>query len=184
MSIANFIRKQRIKYKFTQEELGKMVNVSNTSISNYENGVSVPELNTFLKLSDIFGVAYAPLISLTRGKADKLDFYSSLYTHISNLIEKVPECKIEIIETDYAWKYRSRFLKSCFLIIENNPDDLPDNTLVLAPVPEGKEHIYRICNFNGNTYLIPEGGPSYLMPLKIDKDSLPLKKILAVLQHL
>jgi len=40
----------------TQERLSEMLNVTNSTVSNYEKGVSFPEFQTLLKLADYFQV--------------------------------------------------------------------------------------------------------------------------------
>jgi transcriptional regulator with XRE-family HTH domain len=43
--------------KYTQEQLGKIINVSKVSISGYESGIRTPDLNTIIKLADAFSVS-------------------------------------------------------------------------------------------------------------------------------
>lgn len=52
----------RIKYlrdlnNLTQEELGKEINRAKSTISEYENGLKTPSMETLIKLSKIFNVS-------------------------------------------------------------------------------------------------------------------------------
>ena len=69
---------QRLKCKLTQIQLAKALHVANTTISNYEHGISMPDLNTFIQLTDIFKISFAPLVSVADGDTDKLDLYNAI----------------------------------------------------------------------------------------------------------
>ncbi|MGG2105504.1 helix-turn-helix domain-containing protein [Lysinibacillus pakistanensis] len=56
----------RTEKKITQEELGKVVNVTKVSISGYENGNRTPDTETLQKLADFFDVSTDYLL----GRAD------------------------------------------------------------------------------------------------------------------
>lgn len=56
----------RSEKKITQEELGKVVNVTKVSISGYENGNRTPDTETLQKLADFFNVSTDYLL----GRAD------------------------------------------------------------------------------------------------------------------
>ena len=48
------LRKER---KMTQENLAKVFHISQTSVSKYETGEAVPDLETAVKMADFFGVS-------------------------------------------------------------------------------------------------------------------------------
>lgn len=48
------LRKER---KMTRESLAKVFHISQTSVSKYETGDAVPDLETALKMADFFGVS-------------------------------------------------------------------------------------------------------------------------------
>lgn len=56
MIIGERIRVERIKRGLSQEELGKMLNVSKVSVCGYETGTRTPTMETFLKLIDILDI--------------------------------------------------------------------------------------------------------------------------------
>ena len=47
------IREERKKHGYTQEELGKLLNVSKVSVCGYENGTRTPTLDVFRRLVDV-----------------------------------------------------------------------------------------------------------------------------------
>lgn len=50
------LRQLRTHKKLTQEELGKIINVSKVSISGYENGTRTPDTDNLRRLADYFDV--------------------------------------------------------------------------------------------------------------------------------
>ena len=67
------LRKRR---GLTQKELGNMVNVTKTSISCYENGSRIPNMETFIELIKIFDVSPNYLLSV--------DEYEKIYNDDAN----------------------------------------------------------------------------------------------------
>ena len=57
MILADKIIKLRRQSGFSQEELAARLNVSRQSVSKWESGTSIPDLNKIIKLSEIFGVS-------------------------------------------------------------------------------------------------------------------------------
>lgn len=51
------IKQLRIAKKLTQEELGKIINVTKVSVSGYENGNRTPDTDTLQKMADYFDVS-------------------------------------------------------------------------------------------------------------------------------
>ena len=56
MNVSEKILQLRKAKGFTQEELAEKLNVSRQSVSKWESGQSVPELEKLVALSGIFGV--------------------------------------------------------------------------------------------------------------------------------
>ena len=55
--IGQRIKSLRKSHKLTQEELGKMLNVTKVSVCCYEKGTRTPSLDTLMDLSNIFHVS-------------------------------------------------------------------------------------------------------------------------------
>ena len=53
MSFADRLRQARTEIKLTQNELARKIGVGNTAISNYEKGISFPNVETLYKLFEI-----------------------------------------------------------------------------------------------------------------------------------
>lgn len=55
--IGQKIKKNRLENNLTQEEFGKLINVSTSMVGMYEIGVRKPSYEVLLKISDIFNVS-------------------------------------------------------------------------------------------------------------------------------
>ena len=62
LKIANNIRFFRKTNNLTQEELSKQLGGSKNLVSNYENGISTPDIYTLVKLADIFDITLDELV--------------------------------------------------------------------------------------------------------------------------
>lgn len=72
--IGERIRRLRREKDISQEQLGKMLNVGKTTISNYETGYSSPDNETLKKLAEIFDCTTDYLLGRTdiRNPADEI----------------------------------------------------------------------------------------------------------------
>lgn len=62
LKIADNIRFFRKANNLTQEELSKQLGGSKNLVSNYENGISTPDIYTLVKLADIFDITLDELV--------------------------------------------------------------------------------------------------------------------------
>jgi transcriptional regulator with XRE-family HTH domain len=62
LKIADNIRFFRKANSLTQEELSKQLGGSKNLVSNYENGISTPDIYTLVKLADIFDITLDELV--------------------------------------------------------------------------------------------------------------------------
>ena len=62
LKIANNIRFFRKANNLTQEEVSKQLGGSKNLVSNYENGISTPDIYTLVKLADIFDITLDELV--------------------------------------------------------------------------------------------------------------------------
>ncbi len=58
MLLAKRIKELRSKYGYTQEELGKLINVTKVSVCCYEKGVRTPTLDTLNDICRVFDVDF------------------------------------------------------------------------------------------------------------------------------
>ncbi|WP_443081296.1 helix-turn-helix domain-containing protein, partial [Vagococcus sp.] len=56
MEIGEVVKKKRLEFKMTQEELAQTLFVSRPLISKWENGKSYPDLDQLIQLSDLFDI--------------------------------------------------------------------------------------------------------------------------------
>jgi len=68
MTLSENLPYLRTRQNLTQEQLAEMLNVSRQSVSKWESGASYPEMETILKLCDIFHI---DMDTLLRGNAEK-----------------------------------------------------------------------------------------------------------------
>lgn len=62
------LKQLRDEKKLTQEELGKIINVTKVSISGYENGNRNPDIETLHNIADYFNVSSDYLMGRTDSK--------------------------------------------------------------------------------------------------------------------
>lgn len=101
------LRKER---NLGQKELAAYLNLSTGTISNYENGVHSPDLNTLCKLADYFDVTTDYLLNRTeyRYTAKKMDQRLSREYKLSDVVDTVLACSSSSI--DHLMEY-ARFLQ-------------------------------------------------------------------------
>lgn len=80
------IRKLRKKKGITMKELGRLVDLSESTISVYETGKHAPDLPTLIRLADIFGVSVDYL--LERKEEKQLDVLPKDIQEIVNILIK------------------------------------------------------------------------------------------------
>lgn len=64
-SVGDNIRRLRKSYDMTQEDLGKIADVSSMAVSQWENGRAVPRMGAVQRLADHFGVSKGEIIDDT-----------------------------------------------------------------------------------------------------------------------
>ena len=62
MLLGKRIKELRAEKNLTQEELGRLINITKVSICCYENGTRIPTLETMVALADIFEVSLDNLL--------------------------------------------------------------------------------------------------------------------------
>lgn len=71
--IGKMIKRERSRLGLTQAELGKKINVSKQTISNWENGNRIPDTFSLEKLSKIFGVTVDYLLGNEETDMERLE---------------------------------------------------------------------------------------------------------------
>lgn len=104
--IGERLRKLRKAKGMTQEQVAAYLNAAKSTVSQYENNVNEPDLQTLVKLADLFGVSVDYLFG--RGEpADKKEETAD-WPHL--LKEKLTEEEAEYLQESLAmyrkWKAR------------------------------------------------------------------------------
>ncbi|WP_130805305.1 helix-turn-helix domain-containing protein [Senegalia massiliensis] len=88
MELGNQIRKYRKELKISQEKLAEKIYVSRQTISNWENDKNYPDINSLLRLSEIFEISLDILIKgdLEKMKKDISEKDRKDFDKISNIL--------------------------------------------------------------------------------------------------
>jgi len=70
--IGSFLKELRKEKELTQEQLAEQFHVSNRTVSRWETGSSMPDLDILIELSDFYGVDFQELLNGER-KSEKMD---------------------------------------------------------------------------------------------------------------
>lgn len=112
LSLGNTIYELRKQKGMTQEQLARLLNVSNAAISKWENNLSYPDISLLKPLARTLGISIDELLnfqaSLTNDEIDEIKKkISSLYE--SNKIDEAVNLSEDYIKeypTDYALKFQ------------------------------------------------------------------------------
>ena len=78
MKFQEKIKVLRLKAKMTQADMGKSLLVSRKTVSSWENGRNYPDINTLVKISDVFSISLDTLLREDKLMTDKLSDLSKL----------------------------------------------------------------------------------------------------------
>lgn len=65
-NIGKNIRKLRMKQQMSQDDIAPRLNICRQTLSNYETGKRLPDLDMLVKLADIFDVSIDALVGRKR----------------------------------------------------------------------------------------------------------------------
>lgn len=80
---AERLRELREEHEMTQEELGKLLNVTKQAIYTYEKCENEPSLDALIKIADTFDVSLDYLLGRTRQKIN-LQMHNEMLLHTLN----------------------------------------------------------------------------------------------------
>lgn len=101
MNIAMTILKIRKDKKMTQEEFAKLFNVTRQTVSNWENEKSYPDLQTLIKISDMFEISLDSLMKGDKTMVKKFDKELLQNKLIKNIL-KISSIIISILVITYG----------------------------------------------------------------------------------
>lgn len=106
--VGMFIQQKRSELNYTQEYLAKLIGVSKTAVSNWENGVSMVDVKYLIPLTNVFGINVDELLFPTfQLEKNEFCYYTELFKQMlsddlvdegvcNKLIELYIQSKIEV----------------------------------------------------------------------------------------
>lgn len=101
MNIAMTILKIRKDKKMTQEDFSKLFNVTRQTVSNWENEKSYPDLQTLIKISDMFEISLDTLMKGDKTMVKKFDKELLQSKLIKNIL-KVSSIALTVLVVAYG----------------------------------------------------------------------------------
>ena len=122
MKVGEILAALRAERGLVQKELAAYLNLSTGTISNYENGVHSPDLDTLCQLADYFDVTTDYLLNRTdmRHDLNKMNRHLSSEYTVSEVMDTILACDAGSI--DHLMEY-ALFLKSRQKDRNNNQSD-------------------------------------------------------------
>ncbi len=99
--IGNFIQEARKKKKLTQQQLAEKLNVTDRSVSNWENGKNMPDLSLFKPICDELDITINELMS--GEKLSESEYGEKLEENIINVVSKVEKRNKTYLKTRYIF---------------------------------------------------------------------------------
>lgn len=85
-NIANILKNLRNQSNMSQEELAKLLGISRSAVSSYENGTRSPNNELLVKMANIFNVSTDYLLGLTISYNTDSE-YDLIFSEIRSLLE-------------------------------------------------------------------------------------------------
>lgn len=91
MGFSEILKKLREEHGYTQEKLANVIHVTKNSVSHYERGINMPELEVLIGIADVFDVSIDYLLgrtefNLSHGKLKKV---ATKNLSVGQLVEKI-----------------------------------------------------------------------------------------------
>ena len=177
MSIADNIRQIRAKSGMTQEDFGKIADVSSMAVSQWENGRAVPRMGAVQAISDYFGINKSEIIDdgtdplpdkariMSHGKAAYLPVRRLGTVHAGDPTEEMEADDVTMVPEDVALAHPEGFV----LRVEGDcmdrripegydvvvdPTETPRNGSVVVAELEGGEAVMRRWLRGGQTLIL------------------------------
>lgn len=105
-NIGEKIKEFRIKNNLTQTELGDKLFVSDKTISSYESGRTLPDINTLIEISNVLNVSIVNFVSNTNDKNIEIEFKIKVNRiKFNELLKKIKDDSIFVREEDQIATY-------------------------------------------------------------------------------
>ena len=169
MNFKEYILQNRARRNMTQTELGSLIGVSNTTISNYEQGVSYPSFKVLIKLFKIFNTP------LSTGGVLQSNILDALCENVGDV------SKVRVIEADSNLA-GADIKEHDFFFIKNFEKGILNGMQVYYEL-ENKRAIYKLYRHNDGYILRPYSAGAGT-PVRIEKIPKNLYEIVSVFKFL
>ncbi len=107
MKLGQTIQHLREESNMRQSELAKELKLGRTTISNYENNYSEPDLDTLIKIANLFGVSTDYLLGISDIRYS-LDCVTTKETKVLNYYRRLNDENQDIINGEMVKLYRAQ----------------------------------------------------------------------------
>lgn len=107
--ISERIKKARIEKGISQEQAAERIGVKRSTIGNYENGVSSPDVEKFIELCNLYELDYVKLLVHYYGSPVEYDSSGNdIISDIEYLISTYDRCKLEELRWIFSGEHGKR----------------------------------------------------------------------------
>jgi len=114
IKIGSFIRELRKEKGLTQEELAEKLNVNRRSVSRWETGSNLPDLDILIEMSDFYGVELGELLAGERKSGERT---GELKETVLDLAKYSNEDKIKITRSMHLLFIAGLFASLLYMIL-------------------------------------------------------------------
>jgi predicted adenylyl cyclase CyaB len=105
-NIGEKIKEIRIKNNLTQQELADKLYVSDKTISSYESGRTLPDINTLIEISNVLNVSIVNFVTNTNDENIEIEFKIKVNRiKFNELLKKIKDDSIFVREEDQIATY-------------------------------------------------------------------------------
>ena len=105
-NIGEKIKEIRIKNNLTQQELGDKLFVSDKTISSWESGRTLPDINTLIEISNVLNVSIVNFVNNTNDKNIEIEFKVKVNrVEYNELLKKIKDISKLVREEDQIATY-------------------------------------------------------------------------------
>lgn len=121
------LKEGRLNRGLKQSDVTKFTGIKNTTLSNYENGITEPDIDTFLQLCGLYGIDYAEIL----GEAYGLNVQGSDFDIKPSEIDRIKKYRSlddigrQHVDTVLTWEAERVFYQNLHLENEKRDDEIP-----------------------------------------------------------
>ncbi len=188
MNLANKLKEGRIKMGYSQEKVEKLTGIKERTISNYENGVSRPDVDNLKKLIDLYDLDPDALFEIKPKQWNKVPLYGKIPAGDACMVAEDIEDYI-YAEVDNADDYFFLEVKGNSMIginihpgyrvLVRRQQDVENGEIAIVKINSEEATLKRVKKENGEVRLIAEN-PQYPTQIVKHEDACILGKVIRV----